>query len=156
MSMRGSEGNNSPFDDQSVDGPVYQEQAMPRMGDPKVVLVVEDDDGMREAIENLLGVAGFSTLLYESAESMLAEDACEHPLCVISDLNLPAMSGLDLLTELQRRSRHVPFIIITAYDSESTRQEAARRGAIAYLPKPFPSIALLTAIESIAARAMQQ
>jgi FixJ family two-component response regulator len=129
---------------------------MPRMGDPKVILVVEDDDGMREAIENLLGVAGFSTVVYESAEAMLAEDTSERALCVVSDLNLPAMSGLDLLTELRRRSWHVPVIIITAYDSESTRQEAARRGAIAYLPKPFPSIALLTAIESVAARVMQE
>jgi FixJ family two-component response regulator len=129
---------------------------MPRMGDPKVILVVEDDDGMREAIENLLGVAGFSTVVYESAEAMLAEDTSERALCVISDLNLPAMSGLDLLTELRRRSWRVPVIIITAYDSESTRQEAARRGAIAYLPKPFPSIALLTAIESVAARVMQE
>jgi FixJ family two-component response regulator len=133
-----------------------QEQAMPRMGDPKVILVVEDDDSMREAIENLLGVAGFSTVGYESAETMLAEDTCERPLCVISDLNLPAMSGLDLLTELHRRSWHVPFIVITAYDSEPTRQEAARRGAIAYLAKPFPSIALLTAIKTIAARVIPE
>jgi FixJ family two-component response regulator len=129
---------------------------MPRMGDPKVILVVEDDDSMREAIENLLGVAGFSAVVYESAEAMLAQDTDERPLCVISDLNLPAMSGLDLLAELHRRSWRVPFIIITAYDSESTRQEAARRGAIAYLPKPFPSIALLSAIESVAARGMQE
>jgi FixJ family two-component response regulator len=136
--------------------PFYQEQAMPRMGDPKVILVVEDDDSMREAIENLLGVAGFSTVVYQSAEAMLAEDTCERPLCVISDLNLPAMSGLDLLTELHRRSWHVPLIIITAYDSESTRQEAARRGAIAYLPKPFPSVALLTVIKTIAARAIPE
>jgi FixJ family two-component response regulator len=127
---------------------------MPRTGDPNVILVVEDDDSMREAIENLLGVAGFSTLVYESAEAMLAEETRERPLCVISDLNLPAMSGLDLLTELHQRSWQVPVIIITAYESESTRQEAARRGAIAYLAKPFPSIALLTAIKTIDARAM--
>jgi FixJ family two-component response regulator len=129
---------------------------MPRIGDPKVILVVEDDDSMREAIEILLGAAGFSTIVYGSAEAMLDEDTCERPLCVISDLNLPSMSGLDLLTELHRRSCHVPVIIITAYDSESTRQEAARRGAIAYLAKPFPSIALLTAIKTIDARAMPE
>jgi FixJ family two-component response regulator len=129
---------------------------MPRMGDPKVVLVVEDDESMREAIENLLGAAGFSSVVYESAEAMLAEESSERPLCVISDLNLPAMSGLDLLSELHRRSRHVPVIIITAYDSESTRQEAARRGAIAYLAKPFPSIALLAAIKTIDARVMPE
>jgi FixJ family two-component response regulator len=117
-----------------------------------VILVVEDDDGMREAIENLLDVAGFETILYASAEAMLADDADERQLCVIADLNLPAMSGLALLAELCRRSWHPPVIIITAHDSASTRHEATRLGAAAYLTKPFPSLALLTAINAIAAR----
>ena len=113
------------------------------------VLVVEDDDSMREAIATLLGLSGYRTLLYASAEAMLAEDAVDRPLCVISDLNLPAMSGLDLLMELRRRSSPTPVIIITAFDSPSTRQEAMRRGAVAYMAKPFPSAALLTAIHKI-------
>jgi DNA-binding response OmpR family regulator len=120
---------------------------------PKVVLVVEDDEGMGEAIESLLNLSGFSTVIYGSAEAMLADHTDEHPLCVISDLHLPAMSGLDLLTELRRRSWHPPVIIITAYDSASTRQEAARLGVAAYLTKPFPSVALLTAINAIDSQA---
>jgi FixJ family two-component response regulator len=121
-------------------------------GKRSTVLVVEDDDSMREAIDTLLTLSGYRTLLFESAEAMLAEDAIEPPLCVISDLNLPAMSGLDLMIELRRRSRPTPVIIITAFESlesPSTRQEAMRRGAVAYMAKPFPSSALLTAIHTI-------
>ncbi len=122
---------------------------MTKQAGPRVVFVVEDDESMREAIENLLCVAGFSAVVYESAEAMLAEINGDRPLCVISDLNLPAMSGLDLLTELRRRSWPPPVIIITAYDSASTRREAERLGATAFLAKPFPSLALLTAIKAI-------
>ena len=113
------------------------------------VLVVEDDDSMREAIDTLLGLSGYRTLLYASAEAMLAENAIDRPLCVVSDLNLPAMSGLDLLIELRRRRWPTPVIIITAFDSPSTRREAMQRGAAAYMAKPFPSSALLTAIHQI-------
>jgi len=118
---------------------------------PQAVVIVEDDESMREAIEHLLGVAGFRTVGYESAEALLREVATENALCVVSDLNLPAMSGLDLLTELRRNVGHLPVIIITAHDSASSRQEAARRGASAYLAKPFASAALLAAIDEIAA-----
>jgi FixJ family two-component response regulator len=122
---------------------------MTKRNGPRVVFVVEDDESMREAIESLLCVAGFSAVVYESAEALLAEKNNDRPLCVISDINLPAMSGLDLLTELRRRSWHPPVIIITAYDSASTRREAERLGAAAFLAKPFPSLALLTAIKAI-------
>ena len=122
-------------------------------GGPSTVLVVEDDDSMREAIHALLSLSGYRTLLFESAEAMLADRVVERPLCVVSDLNLPAMSGLDLLVELRRRSRPTPVIIITAFDSPSTRQEAMRQGAVAYMAKPFPSSALLTAIQNISAMA---
>jgi FixJ family two-component response regulator len=125
---------------------------MTHRGNAKAVFVVEDDDGMREAIEQLLCVAGFKTLAYSSAEAMLGEMAAESPLCVISDLHLPAMSGLDLLSELSRRGERPPVILITAFESASTRQEAVRLGASAYLAKPFSSGALLTAIDEIALR----
>ncbi len=116
----------------------------------RVVLVVDDDDSMREAIETLLEVSGFRTIPYGSAEAMLATEAGAPPFCIISDLNLPSMSGLGLLSELRRRDWQMPFIIITAYDSEASRAEAMRLGALAYLAKPFPSSALLTAMNGIA------
>jgi FixJ family two-component response regulator len=124
---------------------------MAKRGSPQAIAIVEDDESMREAIEHLLGVAGFRTVVYESAEALLGEEASENPLCIVSDLNLPAMSGLDLLTELGRSGGPPPVIIITAYDSTSSRQEAARRGASAYLAKPFTSVALLAAIDEIVA-----
>jgi FixJ family two-component response regulator len=123
---------------------------MVRRGNPKAVFIVEDDEGMREALDHLLCVAGFRTVVYGSAEALLNEVDTERPLCVISDLHLPAMSGLELLSELSRRSEQPPMIVITAHDSASTRQEAARLGASAYLAKPFTSLALLTAIDKIA------
>jgi FixJ family two-component response regulator len=122
---------------------------------PRVVLVVEDDDGMREAIESLLGAAGFDTAAYTSAEAMLAGGSGAGSLCVISDLNLPTMSGLDLLTELRKRGATTPVIVITGFDTAATREEAASRGAFAYLAKPFEGSALLAAIDSISAQAGQ-
>jgi DNA-binding response OmpR family regulator len=121
-------------------------------GNPKAVFVVEDDESMRDAIEQLLSIAGFRTVVYGSAEALLDEVGAETPLCVISDLNLPVMSGLELITELARRNKQPPVILITAFDSASTRQAAARLGASAYLAKPFTSKALLTAIDAIAAQ----
>jgi FixJ family two-component response regulator len=117
--------------------------------EPSTVLIVEDDDSMRDAIDILLSLSGYRTLAFGSAEAMLAEDAIERPLCVVSDLNLPAMSGLDLLIELRQRGWPTPVIIITAFDSASIRHEAMRRGAVAYMAKPFPSAALLTAIHNL-------
>jgi FixJ family two-component response regulator len=119
------------------------------MGGGRRVLVVEDDEGMREAMESLLDAAGFATAAYASAEALLAGDAVEHALCVISDIKLPAMSGLELLTELRGRGAQPPVIVITAHDSPCVRDEAERRGAAAYLAKPFPGSALLAAIEDV-------
>ena len=67
------------------------------MGRGRIVIVVEDDEGMREAIESLLDVAGFATVAYGSAEALLAGGEVAGALCVVSDLKLPAMSGLELV-----------------------------------------------------------
>lgn len=108
---------------------------------------------MRDAIESLLSASGYTAVTYATAEALLSRETIDCPLCVISDVNLPAMSGLDLLRELRRRCRPTPVIIITAFDSTSIREEAMRRGAAAYMAKPFPSTALLTAISDISSAA---
>jgi FixJ family two-component response regulator len=114
------------------------------------VLVVDDDDSMREAIERLLGAAGFATAGYATAEALLAGGGIGNALCIISDIKLPAMSGLELLTELRGLGLLTPVIIITAHDSAGMRSEAKLQGAAAYLAKPFMSRALLAAIDGIA------
>ena len=119
------------------------------MGTGKRVLVVEDDDGMREAIETLLDAAGFANTTYASAEALLAGGGVGEALCIISDLKLPAMSGLQLLTELRARGARPPVIVMTAHDAPGVRLDAERLGAAVYLAKPFPGGALLAAIESV-------
>ena len=111
------------------------------------VLVVEDDEGMREAIESLLKAAGYATSAYASAEALIAAGTPEDARCIVSDIRLSAMSGLELITELRARGTRLPVILVTAHDSPALRSEAGLRGAAAYLPKPFARAALLAAID---------
>jgi len=103
---------------------------------------------MREAIARLLDAAGFRCAAYASAEAYLAVSPGEGTGCVVSDLKLPAMSGLDLLAALRARGGRAPLILITAHDAPGLSEEAARRGAAAYLAKPFAGTALLDAIRA--------
>jgi FixJ family two-component response regulator len=123
------------------------------MGSGRMVLVVEDDLGMREALESLLHAAGFESAAYATAEDLLSADRIEQAVCVISDIRLPAMSGLDLLDEIRVRGGWPPVIVITAHDTPGVRDEAERHGAAAYLAKPFLGRALLDAIEGLSKRA---
>jgi len=117
------------------------------MAGPKV-LVVEDDASMREAIERLLGAAGFEAVAYASAEALLEGSGGSDAVCVVSDLRLPAMSGLELLAELRARGQRQPLILITAFDAPGRSADALRRGAAAYLVKPFHGTALLAALKA--------
>ena len=115
------------------------------------ILVVEDDDSLRPALERLLNTAGWRTVGYASAEALLADaDAGDagDAACVVCDLKLPAMSGFDLLAEWRGRGGKPPVVLITAYDAPGLGEEAARRGAAAYLVKPFRGTALLETIDT--------
>ena len=116
------------------------------------VLVVEDDDSMREAIARLLDAAGYESTTFASAEALLSSGAEKTAGCVVSDQRLPAMSGLELLTHLRARGEWPALILITAHDEPGLRDEAIRRGAAAYLVKPFLGAALLDAIQVAARR----
>jgi FixJ family two-component response regulator len=112
------------------------------------VLVVEDDDSMRQAIERLLNATGFTTAVYASAEELLAVGPVGGDACVVSDLKLPVMSGLELLAQLRTRSWSGSLILITAHDSPSVRIEAEQSGVAAYLAKPFLGSALVEAVRA--------
>jgi FixJ family two-component response regulator len=116
----------------------------------RAILVVEDDESLRGALESFLGAAGFTTIVYVCAEAMLAGGKTCDALCVISDVKLPAMSGLELLDVLRAQDDQPPVIMITAHDSPAMRDEVRRRGAACYLPKPFEGGALLAAIDAAA------
>ena len=112
------------------------------------ILVVEDDDSLRPALERLLNAAGWRTATYASAEALLADPAAGDAACVVCDLKLPGMSGFDLLAARCVPGGRPPVILITAYDAPGLSEEAARRGAAAYLAKPFRGTALLETIEA--------
>ena len=112
------------------------------------VLVVEDDVSMREAIERLLHAAGLGCAVYASADALLAHGVDAGSACVISDLRLPGISGLELIGMLRERKISLPFILITAHDAPGMREEAASCGAAAYLPKPFRGTVLLDAVRA--------
>jgi FixJ family two-component response regulator len=114
------------------------------------VVLVEDDTSMREAIERLLHAAGFECSAYASAEALLACDRREGTACIVSDLRLPAMSGLELLAQLRSRGERTPLILITAHDAPGLRQQAMKRGAAGYLAKPFRGTALIETIKQVA------
>jgi two-component system response regulator FixJ len=114
------------------------------------VLVVDDDDSMRQAIQRLLDAAGMKNEAYATAEELLAAGPTAGVVCIVSDFKLPGMSGLDLLTELRKRGPRPPIIVVTAHDAPDLRDEAMRRGASAYLSKPFRGGDLLAAIEAAA------
>lgn len=118
-------------------------------GTGQTVAVVEDDDSMREAIERLLDAAGFEAAAYTSGEALLAGEGCTGAACVVCDLTLPAMSGLDVLAELRARGVSIPLVLITAHDTPGLREEATRSGAAACLAKPFRGTALLDIVRAV-------
>ena len=112
------------------------------------VLLVEDDESMRTAVERLLGAYHFECSVYASAEELLAQGADADAACVVSDLMLPAMSGLEMLDELHARGGWPPLVLVTAHDRPGLREEALRHGAAGYLAKPFHGAALVAAVRS--------
>jgi FixJ family two-component response regulator len=109
------------------------------------IVVVEDDAGMKKAIERLLRAAGFQPVSFGSAEELLQTEATDSAACLVLDIHLPGLSGLELERLLVTSGRVKPVIFITGQDEASLRDEAQRLGC-AYFRKPFDGKALLEAI----------
>lgn len=102
-----------------------------------VIVLVEDDAGLRAALQRVLRAWGFATRSYDSAEAALAGAALDWPDCLVVDLGLPVMSGLDLIDRLRERGVTAPAVVISALDEARVRQEIERRGIVHFLAKPF-------------------
>jgi FixJ family two-component response regulator len=113
---------------------------------PRIV-VVEDDDSLRAAIERLLRASGYDVLGFEDAETLLATGAAADAACLILDINLPRLSGLDLHDRLCSAGIRAPTIFITAHEHASDRYAARVLRASAYLPKPFPGSTLIDLVK---------
>jgi two-component system, LuxR family, response regulator FixJ len=104
---------------------------------PPVVAIVEDDGAMREALSELLEVFSLSCRAFDRAEAFLADFSPERFDCLITDLHLPGMNGLDLQQRLRALGSSIPVIVITSSLESQPHMRAMQEGAFAYLTKPF-------------------
>jgi FixJ family two-component response regulator len=111
------------------------------------IALVEDDDSLRRAVSNLLASHGLSVTAYASAERFLEQAASETVGCLLLDLRLTAMSGLELLHRLHREGRTIPTVVMTARADEYTREACLAAGAFAFLTKPCPMQVLFQVID---------
>jgi FixJ family two-component response regulator len=112
----------------------------------KIVAIVDDDPGMRIATENLLSSFGYDTESFDSAEAFLNATATSEATCLLVDVQLGDISGVELALQLAAVGLKYPIIFMTALDDDRIRSKAEATGAIAYLSKPFPPKFLIEAI----------
>jgi FixJ family two-component response regulator len=113
-----------------------------------VISVVDDDASVRVALKNLLSSQGYMVHTFASAEEFLRSAHLDEFSCVIADVQMPLMSGLDLLTHMRTKGFNAPFILITAFPEESIRARALKAGATCFLAKPFAAPTLITCVET--------
>ena len=101
-----------------------------------LIAIVEDDDAVRQALSSLIRSLGYAVSGYASAESFLDMAGAGMPDALITDLQLPGMSGTDLQREITARHCQVPTIVMTAFPSEQTHRLAIEQGALAFMSKP--------------------
>src|SRR5207244_7066344 len=114
--------------------------------DRRVVSVVDDDESLRRSLRNLLRSVVFGVETFASAEEFLRSAQPENTGCLVLDLQMTGMSGLDLLRQLAVRDSRIRVVILTAHGDEETRRRSLQAGAVAFLDKPFHSDSLLAAV----------
>jgi FixJ family two-component response regulator len=110
--------------------------------------VVDDDESVREALPDLLRELGFTVESFSSAEEFLASGAADRTSCLILDIMMPGMSGLELQRELKRRPQAIPIVFITAHGDDTLRPRLIADGAVDCLLKPFGEQVLLDAVNA--------
>jgi FixJ family two-component response regulator len=110
------------------------------------VYVVDDDESMRRALTNLVRSIGLQVHSFETASDFLAKKLPDAPCCLVLDVRLPGLSGLDFQEELGRSNRQIPIIFITAHGDIPMSVKAMKAGAVEFLPKPFRDQDLLDAV----------
>ena len=113
-----------------------------------VISIVDDDASVRVATNNLLRSRGYVVHTFASAEEFLGSPYLDETSCVIADVQMSAMTGLDLLTQMRAKGWDSPFIFITAYPDESIRARAIKAGAVCFLAKPFAVHKLIECLEA--------
>jgi two-component system response regulator FixJ len=116
--------------------------------DTQIVAIVDDDESLRRSLRNLLGSVGFRVETFASAEAFLGSVVQGETGCLVLDLRMPGMSGLDLLRHLSGTGTRIPTVVLTAHGDDEARQRSLQAGAVAFLNKPFNGNALLAAVRT--------
>ena len=108
-----------------------------------LVAIVDDDESVRSALQGLMKAEGLPARAFASAEEFLSSGQQHNTACLITDIRMPGMSGLDLQARLNSEHRRIPIIFITAHGDTNMRMQALRAGAVEFLAKPFSDDVLL-------------
>jgi FixJ family two-component response regulator len=121
---------------------------MPTQEKLKLIAIVDDDESVRIALQGLMKSAGFPARVFASAEEFLNSGQQRDTGCLIADIRMPGMSGLDLQSRLNSDRCRIPTIFITAHGDTNMRMQALRAGAVEFLTKPFSDDALLEQVKA--------
>lgn len=117
-----------------------------------VISIVDDDESIRDSTRQLLRSAGYEVVTFESAEGFLGSGAVQKTECIVLDVRMPGMDGLELQRHLNASGAEVPIVFVTAHDDASSRRQAIEAGAVDFLNKPFETNTLLSTIETAVTR----
>jgi FixJ family two-component response regulator len=117
-----------------------------------VISIVDDDAWARSGLEDLVLSLGYKTLTFESAEQFVQSGEIKQTACLITDLQMPGWSGLELQSHLRREGYRTPIIFVTAFPTEQHRARAFEEGAIGFLNKPFDAQSLVDCLAHAVAR----
>jgi FixJ family two-component response regulator len=118
-----------------------------------LISIIDDDESMREAIKGLVKSMGYTVEAVASAQEFLNSRRVRRTSCLITDVQMPGMTGLELYQRLSTSGKPIPTILITAYPDDGARERALAAGVIGYLSKPFDENDLLACIRSALTRA---
>lgn len=116
---------------------------MATQANAKIVAIVDDDESVRSALQGLMRAVGLHAQAYASAEEFLGSGEQHNTACLIADIRMPGMSGLELQARLNAERCRIPTIFITAHGDTTMRMQALRAGAVEFLAKPFNDDVLL-------------
>ena len=112
-----------------------------------IISIIDDDESMRGALKSLVASLGLKAYTFASAEQFLQSQRLDDTACLITDLQMPGLNGIELQNLLLAQGRHIPIIFVTAFAEEPMRARALKAGALGFLSKPFESQTLAALIE---------
>lgn len=113
------------------------------------IAVVDDDESVRESLPDLIGVFGHKAVAFASANEFLASGMVDQVKCLVLDIAMPGMSGIELQRELARQGRRIPIVFITAHGDEQVCHRLRQGGSVECLLKPFTDTALHDALDAV-------